>query len=55
MTFELKEIIDSTSEKVEKLIKVLKDSKETSTDDLFEFPLRELLGLDKAIKLFEAP
>ena len=34
---ELKKILDSTSEKVEKLIK---DSKETSTDDLFEFPLR---------------
>ena len=32
------------------LITVLKDSKQTSTNDLFDYPLRELLGLDRTMK-----
>ena len=47
---ELKDILNNTSRKVEKLRTVLKESKETSTEDLFKFPLRELLGLDKTMQ-----
>ena len=47
---ELKTILNDTSRNVEKLRTVLKESKETSTEDLFKFPLRELLGLDKTMQ-----
>ena len=39
---ELENIAESASESTENLISVLKESKQTSTDDLFEYPLQEL-------------
>ena len=47
---DLENIASSAYESTKDLITVLKDSKQTSTDDLFEHPLRELLGLDRTMK-----
>ena len=47
---ELDNIAGSASKSTNDLIAVLKDSKQTSTDDLFEHPLQELLGLDRTMK-----
>ena len=43
---ELEEIVKST----EDLISQINESQQTQTDDLFEHPLRELLGLDKQLR-----
>ena len=47
---DLENIASSASKSTSDLITVLKDSKQTSTDDLFEHPLHELLGLDRTMK-----
>ena len=50
---ELENIASSASKSTSDLIAVLKDSKQTSTDDLFEYPLRELLGLGRTMKTIQ--
>ena len=46
---ELREIAEKASKRTEDIISQLKDI-QTDTDELFEHPLRELLGLDKQFK-----
>ena len=41
--------LEETAEKVSDIISQIKDV-QTDTDDLFEHPLRELLGLDKQLR-----
>ena len=46
---ELKEIMENASKRMEDLISQLNDQ-QPQTDDLLEYPLRELLGLDKQLR-----
>ena len=46
---ELQEIVENALKSKEDLIFQIKDF-QTDTDDLFEHPLRELLGLDKQLR-----
>ena len=46
---ELQEITENASKSMEDIILQMKND-ESQTDDLFEYPLRELLGLDKQLR-----
>ena len=46
---ELQEITENASKNTEDLISQMKND-QSQTDDLFEYPLRELLGLDKQLR-----
>ena len=46
---ELQEITETASKCTEDLISHMKND-QSKTDDLFEYPLRELLGLDKQLR-----
>ena len=46
---ELQEITENASKSMEDLISQMKND-QSQTDDLFEYPLRELLGLDKQLR-----
>ena len=46
---ELQEIAEKASKSTEDIISQIKDV-QTDTDELFEHPLRELLGLDKQLR-----
>ena len=45
----LQEIMENASKNTENLLSQMKND-QSQTDDLFEYPLRELLGLDKELK-----
>ena len=50
---ELEQITENITSSTEDLISLIRQSADhetTQTDDLFEYPLRELLGLDKELK-----
>ena len=46
---ELQEITENASKRMDDLISQMKND-QSQTDDLFEYPLRELLGLDKQLR-----
>ena len=46
---ELQEIMENASKSMEDLISQMKND-QSQTDDLFEYPLREMLGLDKQLR-----
>ena len=50
---ELQEIVEKGSKSTEDIISQIKDV-QTHTDELFEHPLRELLGLDKQLRSIRA-
>ena len=47
---ELQEIMDNIARSTEGLVTQLRHHTQTQTDDLFQHPLRELLGFDKELR-----